>query len=369
MNKLIGIQTPHYAFNYGAQLQAFALGLAIKKMGFDIEYINRRPPTYYEFTSKYDKFVRRKELETKFLGFTEFEKLFLQPQSIRIIHNSEYENLDVTRYAAVVVGSDQIWRDSYFHSSFEYSPYLYFIDDPNVRKVSYAASFGKKTCVQPEDRRIEISRLLKQFYAISVREETGVNILNDYYDVAGKWVADPTLLHTADSYIKELKLTPKSVCNHQIVTYILGGTFRHFQKLNKISSKKRIPLKHIYNFYYHSKILKRFKLNRFMKVPSVLEWLDLILNSKYVITDSFHGLAFSIIFNKQFVVFNNSHGGSERFISLLSIVGLEDRMFEWESKEEDIIKKLCEEIDYTKVNSKLKMFIDSSKDFLLKSLL
>ena len=369
MNKLIAIQTPHYAFNYGAQLQAFALGLAIKEMGFDIEYINRRPSTYYEFVSKYDRFIRRKELETKFKGFTEFENKFLQPQSIRIIHNSEYDRLDVTKYAAVVVGSDQIWRDSYFHSSFEYSPYLYFFDNPNIRKVSYAASFGKKTCVQPEDRRIEISRLLKQFYAISVREESGVRILNDYYGVAGEWVADPTLLHTADLYIKKLNLTPKRNCDQCIVTYILGGTFKHFQKLNKISSKAQIPLKHIYNLYYHSKILNRFKLNRFMKVPSVLEWLDLILNSKYVITDSFHGLAFSIIFNKQFVVINNSHGGSERFISLLSIVGLEDRMFEWESKEEDIIKKLYEKIDYTKVNSKLKMFVMPSKEFLLKSLL
>lgn len=369
MKKIIGIQTPHYAFNYGAQLQAFALGIALKNIGFDIEYINRRPSTYFEFSSKCDKFIKQKELDTKFRGFVDFEKSYLQPQSIRLIHNSDYKHLDVSKYFAVIVGSDQIWRDSYFYSSFEYSPYLYFFDDPDIRKISYAASFGKNTCVQPEDRRNIISSLLKKFYAISVREQSGVDILRNYYDVEGTWVSDPTLLHTADVYIRKLGLTRKSETDFQIGTYILGGSYNHFRKLNKLSQYAHIPLKHIYGSFYHNKILNRFNLNRFMKIPSVIEWLDLILNSKYIVTDSFHGLAFSIIFNKQFVVFNNTNGGSERFISLLRVLGLEDRLFEWNADEQIVFQKLREKINYEDVNSRLKTFVSPSLDFLKRSLL
>ena len=82
-----------------------------------------------------------------------------------------------------------------------------------------------------------------------------------------------------------------------------------------------------------------------------------------------YGLAFSIIFNKQFVVFNNTNGGSERFISLLRVLGLEDRLFEWNADEQIVFQKLREKINYEDVNSRLKTFVSPSLEFLKRSLL
>ncbi len=366
--KIVGIQTPHYAFNYGAQLQAFALGVAVKDLGFEIEYINRRPSTYSLFRSSWDKFLKTLDLKTKYHGFVDFENRFLQPQTFPIINNREYKDLDTTKYHGVIVGSDQIWRDDYFYSSFEFSPYLYFIEDPAIRKISYAASFGKKTCVHPAERQAEISRFLKQFHAISVREKSGIDILNNYYGVNGVWVLDPTLLHNALTYINLLNLK-KGPVRHQIGTYILGGSNKILKSLSPLDKLLHRPFRHVYGRLYHHGILTRFHINRFLLVPSVSEWLELILNSEYIVTDSFHGMVFSIIFNKQFVVLNNAAGGSERYYSLLDALGLHDRIFEWSSDRQMIAKKLREPIDYSIVEDKLSRIVEPSKDFLRSSLL
>ena len=365
---LIAIQTPHYAHNYGAQLQAFALGQAIIKLGYDIEYINRRPANYFEFDNWFDEILRKLQLASEGRGFLQFENTFLQPQSIRLLHNSEYKNLDTSKYHAVVVGSDQIWRDDYFKYSFEYSPYLYFINNKNIKKVSYAASFGKNTCCPPKERRLKIAKLLSDFNAISVREKSGVNILKQVYNVDGIWVADPTLLHDADFYTEKFNL--KTNNNHHLVTYILGQRPECVRIINTIAKSLCVKVDNIYKIP-QCRILKRYPFNRYRlykPVPSVLDWLDKIKNAEYVITDSFHGMVFCIIFQKKFVVINNSQGGSDRFTSLLGLLDLTHKLCEWSYDARIIIDNIKTEIDYDNVYCYLNAFRKQSIDYLRMSI-
>lgn len=367
---IVAILTPHYAHNYGAQLQAFALGQAIKKLGFQIEYINRRPDYYFSYSNAIDRFQKRLQLKTEGKGFLDFEEKYIQPQSIRIIDNNDYNQLDISKYQAIVVGSDQIWRDDYFYHSFEYSPYLYFVKDEKIKKISYAASFGKDTCNHPEDRRLIIENLLKDFTDISVREISGVKILKEVFHIGGTWVADPTLLHNADFYIKSICLKKEERESDFIVTYILGSNSRNIKIVNSLADKLGIPAKHIYKRSMCKLAYKRpFSLiKRFRKVPTVFEWLNLILNAKYVFTDSFHGMVFCILFKKQFVVMNNKAGGTERFTSLLNRLGLIHRLCEWEDPIVKIQGTLFKSIDYDAVESSLDEFRKHSFDFLKNAL-
>ena len=365
--KKVGIQTPHYANNYGAQLQAYALGEAIKKTGFNIEYIDRRP-CLLEHRNLLKRIIKKLELNTSKRGFKDFETKYINPKSIKITDNKDYKLLDCKKYYAIVVGSDQIWRDDYFLSSFEYSPYLYYVKDKNIRKISYAASFGKNNCKQPEERRKNIAYLLKDFWAISVREKSGVNILNEEFGVKGVWVLDPTLLHKSSFYIESLHLVKLNKERDEIVTYILGGDKVKYEKMSAVAQSMGLSIRHIYNRKHYSQTSLGRLLAKFVKIPSVVDWLDLILNAKYVITDSFHGMVFSIIFNKQFVVLNNIGGGTERYLSLLKEIGLEDRLLEWNVDENVIMQKLEDVIDYNQCYKLLDEAVSSSLEYLKISL-
>ena len=367
---LVAIQTPHYAHNYGAQLQAYALGIAVKSLGYDIEYIDRRPPYYFEYANILDKWLKKIQLNTEGKGFLEFENLYLIPKSRQILYNRDYSFLDTTRYCAIIVGSDQIWRDDYFFHSFEYSPYLYFIKDKSIKKISYAASFGKDTCKHPEERRRKIEDLLHDFSAISVREISGINILKEVYHVQGQWVLDPTLLHKAEVYIENLGLSKKEINNNEIVTYILGASSQNMKTIDSLGKSMRISINHIYKRSTYWWMYKRpfSLLKRYKSVPSVFSWLDNILNAKYVFTDSFHGMVFCIIFKKQFIVMNNKAGGTERFTSLLDKLGLANRLCDWESSVEEVKELLFTPIDYEMVHTRLDNYRKDSYVFLKENL-
>lgn len=368
MKKIVGIQSPHYAYNYGAVLQAYAMSSAIKKLGMDVITINRRSSTNYIFANWFQKSARKAQTLTNGKFFIEFENNYIQPQSKLILNNGDYKLIKDIDFHAVIVGSDQIWRDDFFKSSFEYNSFLDFVTDEKTRKISYAPSFGKETCKHPDEVKTKISKLLKQFTAISVREESGLDILKEEFGVIGTHVLDPTLLLTEDFYTKALNLPNEQL--DYMGAYVLGGNVEKTKVLNIIEKKMNYKVKSIYKesnfrlFYnYHIALLKRF-----LFVPSVIEFVSIIKNSKYVITDSFHGLAFSIIFRKQFVVFDNKAGGSQRFLSLLKILDLEERLLEWSEDPDIICKMLKKEIDYTTVELNLNKQRELSFSFLKNAL-
>lgn len=366
--KLIGMVTPHYAANYGAKVQAFALAEALRKLGYKIEYINRRPAigVYSDPNPILRQLKKAEELYNR-KYFREFEAKYLQPQSSAIYSANEFSKLDLNRYFGFTIGSDQMWRDNYFRSDFSPVAYLDFAKDYDAKKVAYAVSFGKGTCVHPENRRDYLEGLIKKFTAISVREESGVKILKETFGVdSGVWVADPTLLISKDEYIRLFNLSQQTSLHNETATYILNDNYKTVGVYDAIGKSIGLPLHHflkpkkyriLYNHYVN-------RLPFFRRMPSIENWLDTILNARYFVTDSFHGTVFAIIFGKQFVTFDNSVGGSERLTSLLGLLGLQDRLFSYSDSPSDIATKVKEPIDYDMVYSKLKPFVEHSRLFL-----
>ena len=117
-------------------------------------------------------------------------------------------------------------------------------------------------------------------------------------------------------------------------------------------------------------LCKRYfnRIPRFSKLPSVIDWLNQIRNSEYIVTDSYHGLLFSIIFKKQFVIYDRVAGGSERYKSILEYLGLSDRLFHKEDNIDVVVNKLKEKIDYISVEQKLETFRSLSLDYLRSAL-
>lgn len=367
--RLIGMVTPHYAYNYGAKIQAWALAEAFRILGFDIEYINRRRPVGYEAGNiPLIRGLRIKQELYNNDNFFKFEHTYLQPQTKPLYSNQDFKDLDLSKYYALTVGSDQMWRDDYFHASFEYTPYLYFAENlVNLKRIAYAVSFGKNSCEYNTDVYKRILELIGKFDAISVREKSGIEILKKKFKIDNAvWVADPTLLHSMEKYIETFNLIKKPILNESIASYILHDTPKTFVFYKRIGSIIGLPFNHIIkpkgSKLFNNKLTN--KLPHFHKMKSMEEWFSIFLNSRFIVTDSFHGTVFSIIFHKQFITMDNSVGGSERLKSLLSLVGLQDRMFHFNDNVSMVCSKLKQPIDYSIVDERLLPFIKKSWNFL-----
>lgn len=180
---------------------------------------------------------------------------------------------------------------------------------------------------------------------------------------------DPTLLHDKDFYVKALKLKECPI-GRSLVTYILGAKSERMDKINKLGAALAVSIDHIYKESRFQLMYKRpfSLLRKYKKVPSTIEWLNKILHAKYVVTDSFHGMVFCILFHKQFVVIDNIEGGSERFLCLLEKLNLRDRLCSWQDANEVLVSKLKNVIDYVRVDERIKFLKENSMIFLKSNL-
>ena len=215
----LGLFTLSLHSNYGGILQAYALQTILERMGHQVVVLNR-PPHPHRLRLLKKPFAYGKRL---------LKKLFIDPKTIihkedrmfaesilirqhtdrfihRYIHNRWVIDLKDFREGEVdgiVVGSDQIWRPVYFRSwSRDLSDaFLAFAEKWNVKRWAYAASFGTDTWDFPEEETPRYARLMQQFLAVSVREDTGVTLCRDHLHVEAQHLLDPTLLLTADDYL------------------------------------------------------------------------------------------------------------------------------------------------------------------------
>ena len=220
-----------------------------------------------------------------------------------------YNNFD-----AYIVGSDQTWRPAYNWGDRLYYMYLDFVkDNDSVKKIAYAASFGVDNWEYSQDQTNKCKELIKKFDAISVREVSGIALCRDYLNVEAQHLLDPTLLLSADDYrllIKDKDFGYKG----EVCVYILDMTEEKRRLINVFCSKNNL------RWYPVGTCLNNGDM------PSIESWLAGFDKAKYVITDSFHGSVFSIIFNKPFVSIGNNARGMSRFDSLLGVFNLEDRL-------------------------------------------
>lgn len=314
----IGVYTHPLHFNYGGILQAYALQRVLQDMGHDAVYIewNKRRMTVLSwkvyllrFYWKYFKgadlvvFVEQKynRIYDKINKFTK--------NNITILPIKDLKEGDVD---VLIVGSDQIWRPIYVANIEE--AYLGFAKDWDIRRIAYAASFGVADWSEYSDEQTTICRNLAQkFDAVSVREDSGVELCRNYLGVDAKHVLDPTMLVDIKHYMCHINSCKKRYPERMCLAYILDEADDKLAVLNSVAKCQGYSIRQWKNVDVPN-----------IKNPTVEEWLKGFYDAEFVFTDSFHGCVFSIIFNKPFIAFGNEGRGMARFYSLLKMFGLEE---------------------------------------------
>ena len=222
---------------------------------------------------------------------------------------------------------------------------MHFVKKKNITKIAYAASFGVDTWEYSETATKQCREWVKEFKAVSVREASGVALCENYLSVNAIHVLDPTLLLTKDIY-ENLCLSIKPMCNEPfLVAYILDLTDEKVCLVNNIAK---------------SKGLKCLIVSAEKNISITVEqWLSMFRDAEYVVTDSFHGTVFSLIFRKSFNAIINSERGSSRFESLLSIFNLQNRLIY--DKDESVEPK---EIVWKPIEEILSQWTEKSINFL-----
>lgn len=333
----IGILTLPLHTNYGGILQAYALYSTLQNLGHEVSLIDGK---MYEITSLREKLSVVAWQMLKSLGFYKkrhpqlelrdkmevlipfIQKYIPQQISLQRVHSDTFD--------AIVVGSDQVWRGLYCDQL------LYFLDfakDWNVQRVAYAASFGVDDWRPSLDIVDKCKSLLSKFTYVSTREKSGIKICRDILDCNAEWVIDPTMLLTPQIYknLAHMGEHEERKAKNYLLAYLLDSDKEKKQIVEKLASKHNLSIVNI------------GISETGQKVMSIGKWLRLIDNSGYVVTDSFHGTVFSILFNRPFCVLQNSERGNSRFNSLLEFTGLTARMS----------NNPTGEIDWQTVNSKI----------------
>jgi hypothetical protein len=354
----LGILTFHCADNYGAVLQAYALQNKLAELGTECEVIDYQCPYivmgYRIFKKKV--FQTPKSILRFFLNFiyllmrkwkfVRFRKKYLHLSS-RISDTKSLEQV-AKKYDIIIAGSDQIWNEQKSKSIKAYM--LDWVNQPE-KKSAYAASFGYDKI--PEEflpNLYEYAKLLYQFSHISVREEQAANIVRNLIKMKPPVVLDPIMLFSKSDWINIFKTN----INHPeeyilLYTFEPGNTLRFAEHLKKLTG---LPI-----IYINSNLKRRINA-KYIRSCSPQEFVSLLLEARYVITNSFHGTAFSVIFNKDFFV-DLLPNNNSRLEHILNMFGLSDRIIKDEYNENVMMP-----IDYHVVNQKIEELRAESLKYL-----
>ena len=354
--------------NYGGLLQAYALQQILKGMGHDVVTdrlgVVRKLPLWnraLRFLYHAVQFCILKNYRYypyRYL-FVSFDKESKAKRSISIntdrFVNTHFDTIDlltrsnesvidaVRQFDAIVVGSDQVWRATMSDIP---TYFLSFTKAINVKRIAYAASFGTDDLNEYSKMDMKIaSESIKLFDAVSVREKSGVHLCRDYFKMDAVHVLDPTMLLSKDDYLKLIEEEDKPCSENILLTYVLDRTQEKNDIIQRVGEALHLTSCENGAVKYFSNVVESNVSECIY--PSVSRWVAGFRDAQFVVTDSFHGTVFSIIFNKPFVAILNSKRGSSRFISLLSVLGLENRLI---STTNDLLEEHLKPIDYTEVN-------------------
>lgn len=385
MRKIL-ILTQPLGTNYGGLLQTFALQKTIKRLfaekGKDVivetdehtspvkeNILKKNILFFYRLYKGYVKneYLYRKNLFNDNIYLTKVLPILSQNTSKFVKENisttqffsNKYPNKSkIDEYDTYIVGSDQVFRPTLVDDIRIY--FLDFLKGKDVVKIAYAASFGLEDEREFSSKDIEDCKILvSNFTAISLRETSGVDICKRCFNIDSECVLDPTMLLTKEDYESVIEEGSSRKTVGKIAYYLLDENVKKITLLKYLEQKTSLSSVSI-----NSKEKPNSKTIDYTNCiyPSVSDWLSGIRDCEYVITDSFHGMVFSIIFKKNFYVIYNEGRGNARIDSLTKILGLEDRVVQRESQ------ILVEDIDYTRVYDILNCNKQNSLTFLKTNL-
>lgn len=375
----IAILTLPLITNYGGIMQNYALQTIMRRMGHEVYTINLNRPKAkmnlaiapYTITKRIIKkalgrkngiiFQERKINKDKIIveqhikRFIDKHIYLTQPYYTK----KELFELDKENFDAVIVGSDQVWRIPYAYPNIE-TYFLDFIKNKNTKKIAYSASFGTDEIEFSEKQIKKCGELIKEFETVTVREDAGLDLIQAYH-----WncknppvhTLDPTMLLSKEDYIN-ISSEYENQFDGDLFYYILDMTEdkrKVLEQISKDSGYKPFTIKSQSNNWYD---------NPYDRIVPPLElWLQAFKQAKYIFTDSFHGCVFSIIFNKDFIVYGNKKRGMSRFSSLLNMFQLKNRFISTSDEYNEIF--IQNHIEWKDINKKLKEYKEYSLKFLV----
>lgn len=366
----IAVLTYNFNNNYGGMLQAYATLSYLRKLGhqpellfvqtIDLSFKHRFKYLLIKnvlsyFTDRWPNIKYKDKIEK---NTNYFINNYINPKTKYLYKKEHFESIEKNNYAAYIVGSDQVWRAKVYR----YIDYAFFgfVKSNKPIFLSYAASFGIDSWEFTEEETIRYKQEIKRFKGISVREDSGIKLCKENLNVDAVHVLDPTMLLDIQDYLELILNENETVHDGELLTYILDTNEEKNSIIKMISEELNIkPFTVTINN-------NEVKIIEDLVYPTVTSWLKGFHDAKYIITDSFHGCVFSIIFNKPFLVYGNKERGMARFNSLLKMFNLEDRFL---LNNDDYSKgKLNQKIDWDIVNKKLKEYRNISKNFLINTL-
>lgn len=325
----IGIATFQWADNYGAVIQAYALQSFLHQKGHKVEIINYVPFRAEKgiksfLSSSITGTFKKLESTYKRSLFENFRKKYLLRSYGEISRSSDLIAIK-NKFDLIFVGSDQVWNPKWLDQQEGFWDF-YFLTfaGEKTKKVSFAASIGhESTCSLNKTWQDRMAIYLSSFDAISVREKSGVEIINEISDIDQiKQVLDPTLLHDSTFYYN-LKTSHRKHNKSVIFSYMLHGVSE-----NTCNFEQEIQKKLNLQIVRCDAKTTKFTDSEFT-LPSPIEWLNLVSESQFVVTNSFHAVVFCLIFHTPFVavLMGNEMGAmNSRITDLLEMVLLSYRV-------------------------------------------
>lgn len=363
----IGILTFHRALNYGAVLQCYALTRYLQECGHEVEVVDYRPDGIEKYRQffPHDMVMGRKGLLMKIKGFLVSILLirkkkkairsfdcFLDnylPVSNKVSNNNTGL---LNRYDYIVMGSDQVWSpticdgfDSIYWGEFPHK---------DVKLITYAASIGGHNIIS-DDMWDEIGGLIKNYQSVSVREQELYHQLKERFSLPITIVVDPTIL-VSESTFDEIAVKPKE---ENYVLFFNLDTDDRAETIAKNVAK-----------YYQCKVIALYAIQEF-KQPSEgiidmfsvtpQEFLGYFKYAKFIVTSSFHGTVFSVVFRKDF--FSLRWEQCDRAYNFLKTLGLENRMIN-----KDALIETPEKVDYSGVDALMASNRETSEHYIQSSI-
>lgn len=318
----IGIMTLHLHRNYGGILQNYALQQILSRLGHNPITIDKRPArNNLKFAVSYLKHTIIKALGRESEGIYYYEHTHRGGAFAKFVNKYINKTRSTARYTeelinkykleALIIGSDQVWRRAFFTDGNLKNYYGYFLAGNSIPRIAYAASFGVDSWEYEPELTTECGKLASKFKAISTREDSGIELCKNLGVMNAVGVLDPTMMLSAQDYLNLCEPIPvlkKGV----LFAYILSNDANDIATVKKIAIQRNLtPL--IVGAEFHATL-------------SVEEWIAYFRDCEYVVTDSFHGTVFSILFKKEFNTIINQMRGGDRFYSLLNRLQLTNRI-------------------------------------------
>lgn len=329
----IGILTLPLHINYGGILQAWALQTILERMGHEVKVLSRdkkyKLTPFFWLVRVPSRIIRRmfgKKVgilnEVYYNKVQEQIRVNIEPTINQYVHRDKryLDKISEKDYDCFVVGSDQIWRPKYIKSTLKSTienAFLGFAKSWNVKRISYAASFGTDEWEYTQEQTKTVSGLIQKFDAVSVREKSGQDLCINYMKVNAEHVLDPTMLLTKEDYVSAFNIEQEPKSKGSLMVYILDHSKEKTDLVNLIAEKKGLnPFSVGAKFDdWRTPIEDRVQ-------PRIQKWLRGFYDAEFIVTDSFHACVFSILFGKPFMAIGNAERGLSRFESLLGLFDL-----------------------------------------------